>query len=90
MADSLLFGESQCHFRLPVGETPIIMQPASDCRIRSEIIWQQIIKAFHQRAVTRLVHQGGLNPQTLCVGASVRVGDTRFALSHHFTTGQRF
>ncbi|TWU34576.1 hypothetical protein Q31b_55310 [Novipirellula aureliae] len=75
MADSLLFGESLCHFHLAVGETPVIMQPAVGVSLGSGYSLQR---------------QGGLDPQTLCVGGSVRIGDTRFALSHPSNTGPRF
>lgn len=75
MADSLLFGPSNCHFRLPVGESPIIMLPGSASSPESEY-------SLHQ--------QGGFDAQALSVGDSVRLGDTRFALSHHFATGIRF
>ena len=75
MADSLLFGQSNCHFRLPGGESPIIMQPASE---------------LSQGSGYSLHRQGGFDAQTLSVGGSVRLDDTRFALSHHSTTGIHF
>ena len=75
MSDSLLFGQSHCHFRLPGGETPIIMQPA--CK-------------QSQRSGYMLHRRGGFDPQTLLAGGSVQIDDTRFALSHHSTSGIRF
>ncbi|WP_404308991.1 hypothetical protein [Neorhodopirellula lusitana] len=72
MADSLLFGSFGSHFRLPVGDGSIIMQPTRDGA---------------SDAAYTLHRQGGFDRKLLAMGGSVRFDDIRFALSPYPLAG---